>query len=115
MRVPTTGLILPLDEAKTQLVDFKGNLIEFEEQENGTFQSKEVQGDSYNYSYTLSPHPAIVTVTVNKVKRETEEAKKKRLSAEEKKALEEAKTIAEQAPDTRTRKEAERYAAAIKK
>jgi len=114
MRVPTTGLTLSLDDAKKQLVDNKGNLIEFEEQEDGTFQSKEVEGDSYNYSYTLSPHPTIVTVTVNKVKRETEEAKK-RLSAEEKKALEEAKTIAAQAPDTKTKKEAERYAAAIRK
>src|ERR1051326_7653313 len=115
MRVPTTGLILPLKDAQTQLIDNKGNLIEFEEQEDGTFQSKEVEGDSYNYSYTLTPQPVIVTVAVNKTKKETEEAKKKRLSTEEKKALEEAKTIAEQAPDTRTRKEAERYAAAIKK
>src|ERR1041385_2279301 len=115
MRVPTTGLILPLKDAQTQLIDNKGNLIEFEEQEDGTFQSKEVEGDSYNYSYTLSPHTTLVTVTVNKVKKEASTGKKKALTAEEKKAQEEAKIIAEQAPDSKTKKEAERYAAAIRK
>lgn len=70
-----TGLILSLDEAKTSLLDNKGNVLEFEAQEDGTFKSEAVEGDGYNYTYYLHPQTTIVTVSVSK---EAKEAAKKK-------------------------------------
>ena len=108
-RVPQTGLTLSLDEAKNQLVDGKGNLIEFTEQKDGTFKSNDIEGDGYVYSYDLMPHPTLVTVYANKVKKE-DASKKKSVNKEEEKALKDAQTVAENAPDKKTQKEAESVA-----
>ena len=61
-----TGLTLSLDEAKSSLLDNKGNVLEFEAQEDGTFKSEAVEGDGYNYTYYLHPQTTIVTVSVAK-------------------------------------------------
>jgi hypothetical protein len=74
-RVAQTGLTLSLDEAKTSLLDNKGQPLQFEEQEDGTFKSAAIESDSYTYTYELNPQPIIVTVSVNKESKE--EAKKK--------------------------------------
>jgi hypothetical protein len=74
MPAAQTGLILSLKEAQTSLFDNKGNLLEFKEQEDGTFKSAAVEGDGYNYTYELNPQPVIVTVLVTK---EAVAAKKK--------------------------------------
>lgn len=112
-RVASTGLTLPLDEAKATLLDNKGNLIEFEEQKDGTFKSKTIEGDkdakgniAYTYSYDLVAQPTLVTVYVNKVKN----AKKTSTTKEEQKAIEDAKVVAQNAPDKKTQKEAEKVA-----
>jgi len=108
-KIAATGLTLPLDEAQKSLIDTKGNLIEFEEQKDGTFKSKKAtEGDGYNYTYELVAHPALVTVYVTKTKKGEE--KKVSTSKEEQKAIEDAKTVAENAPDAKTKKEAERVA-----
>ena len=125
MRAPQTGLTLPLKDALTQLTDNKGNLIEFEEQEDGSYKSKDFEGDAdskgnvrYRYSYDLMPAPVMVTVYANKIKNE-DNTKKKQASTtttkEEEKAIEDAKTVAEQAPDAKTKKEAEKVASFGKK
>lgn len=82
MRVAQTGLTLSLDEAKATLLDNKGNLLQFEEQKDGTFLAT-VEGDGYNYTYELNPQPVIVSVSVNK--------KPKGSPEEEKKAIQVAK------------------------
>jgi hypothetical protein len=76
-RVAQTGLTLPLDEAKASLFDNKGNLLQFEEQEDGTFKAETVEGDGYNYTYELNPQPVIVTVSVSKESKEAAKAKAK--------------------------------------
>jgi hypothetical protein len=76
-RVAQTGLTLPLDEAKANLFDNKGQLLEFEEQEDGTFKSAAVESDSYTYTYELNPQPVMVTVSVSKESKEAAAAKKK--------------------------------------
>jgi len=105
-RVASTGLTLPLDEAKASLLDHKGNLIEFEEQDNGTFKSKAVESDGYAFTYELNPQPVIVSVSVSKGPKGQETKKSK----EEQKAIEDAKTVAANAPDAKTKKEAEKVA-----
>jgi hypothetical protein len=75
MPVAQTGLTLSLSEALAGLLDNKGNLLEFKEQEDGTYRSESVAGDGYNYVYELNPQPVIVTVSVTKESKE--EAKKK--------------------------------------
>jgi BRCT domain type II-containing protein len=75
MTVAQNGLTLSLKEAQASLFDNKGNLLEFEEQEDGTFKSKVIESDSYTYTYELNPQPVIVTVSVTKESKE--EAKKK--------------------------------------
>jgi hypothetical protein len=81
-RVAQTGLTLPLDEAKASLLDHKGNLLEFKQQEDGTFKSIIIDGDIdkegnalYQYTYELNPQVTLVMVSVNKESKE--EAKKK--------------------------------------
>ncbi len=108
MRVPHTGLTLPLDEAKTQLTDNKGNLLQFEQQKDGTYHSNDVEGDGYTYSFDLVPQTTLVTVYANKVKKG--DKKSANLSKEEAKAIEDAKIVAENAPDSKTKKEAEKVA-----
>ena len=106
-KIAATGLTMPLDEAQKSLLDLKGNLIEFEEQKDGTFKGKKAgEGDGYNYTYELVAHPALVTVYVTKTKKGEE----KKLSKEEEKAIKDAETVAENAPDKKTQKEAESVA-----
>jgi len=106
-RVAQNGLTLSLDEAKAGLLDNKGNLLEFEEQDNGTFKSKAVESDGYAFTCELNPQPVIVSVSVSKGPKGQET---KNASKEEQKAIEDAKTVAANAPDAKTKKEAEKVA-----
>lgn len=98
MTVAVNGLTLSKQDAMRSLTDHKGNAIEFEEQKDGSLISKVVEGDNYTYTYSLVPQIQIVTVSV---------AKNPKENKEEKKALQEAKVVAENAPDKQTKKEAE--------
>jgi hypothetical protein len=98
MTVAVNGLTLSKQDAMRSLVDHKGNAIQFEEQKDGSLISKAVEGDNYTYTYSLVPQIQIVTVSV---------AKNPKKNVEEKKALQDAKTVAENAPDKQTQKEAE--------
>jgi hypothetical protein len=66
MTTAVNGLTLDKETALRALTDFKGNAIEFEEQENGSIVSKPVEGDNYTYTYSLTPQTTIVTVSVAK-------------------------------------------------
>ena len=75
MTVAVNGLTLSKEDALRSLTDHKGNAIEFEEKEDGSIISKEVEGDNYTYTYSLIPQTAIVTVSVAKNKKEDKKAK----------------------------------------
>jgi hypothetical protein len=70
MTVAQNGLTLSLKEAQTSLFDNKGQLLQFEEQEDGTFKSAVVESDGYVFTYELNPQPVIVSVSVNKESKE---------------------------------------------
>jgi hypothetical protein len=78
MPVATKGLTLSKEDALGSLTDVKGNHIEFEEQEDGSYISKPVESESGNYTYTYSFVPQTTMVIVSVIKKSKEEAKKEK-------------------------------------
>ena len=83
MTVAAKGLTLSKEDALGSLTDVKGNHIEFEEQEDGSYISKPVESESGNYTYTYSFVPQTTMVVVSVIKKSKEEAKKEKEAKEE--------------------------------
>lgn len=98
MTSAVTGLQLSKEDALRTLTDLNGDAIEFEEKEDGTIISKEIDGSknkdgevSYTYTYSLTPQTTIVTVNVAKNPKE-DKSKARAASAKEEKEAEKYNT-----------------------